>query len=116
MRRAPIEYGDNFPVPSGAWDPTVPWRFPKYEERFRSSSWIGRILPWMMLGFGVGLGILWMSWRVETPTPGPSRLRPEPSPTVGVSTPIGVSAPTPSSVTGEGIQRSRPMRTRSRLA
>jgi hypothetical protein len=106
--RAPIEYGDNFPVPSGSWSPTIPWRFPKHEERFRSSSWFGRILPWMMLGLGMGLGILWMSWRVEPPSPGLSGSLSEPSPAVEGST----HSPVPV----EGIPKSRPIRGRSRVA
>ncbi|GEM_PF-3242994 len=69
MRRTPLEYGDNFPVPFGSWDPTVPWRFPKHEVRLKGPSLLGQILPWIMLGLGVTLGVLWMSWHLEAPIP-----------------------------------------------
>ncbi len=67
MRRIPLEYGDNFPVLTGSWNPTMPWRFPKYEVRPR--SFFGTFLPWMMLGLGLLLGIFWMS-RKDLPVPG----------------------------------------------
>jgi len=62
--KAPIEYGDNFPVVPSAesWDPTVPWRFPQHEIRLKPISWLQRALPWLMLLVGMGVGILWMSW------------------------------------------------------
>ena len=114
MRRVPIEYGDNFPVPSGSWNPTVPWRFPRQEEGRSFSPWFSRALPWMMLGLGLGLGVLWMSWRVEPPQLGSSRSMPEEVPAVGVSTPHGGKAG--QVVPAEGIPKNRPVRTRSRLA
>lgn len=60
--RAPLEYGDNFPVPSGSWSPSVPWRFPKLEPQLTRTSGLRQILPWLMLVVGVSLGILLMSW------------------------------------------------------
>ena len=62
--KAPIEYGDNFPVVPSAesWDPTVPWRFPQHEIRLTPISWVQRVLPWLMLLVGMVVGVLWMSW------------------------------------------------------
>lgn len=69
--RAPLEYGDNFPVPSGRWNPSVPWRFPAHEILPRKPGVLGYIVPWITLGVGLTLGVLWMSWRVEpSVTPG----------------------------------------------
>lgn len=59
--RIPLEYGDNFPVPSGSWKPSVPWRFPQQHLPGRS-GWLAAVLPWVTLGVGVLLGILWMGW------------------------------------------------------
>ncbi len=60
--REPLEYGDNFPVPaSGSWDPTVPWRFPRREIHLRTPSPLARILPWITLGLGLTLGVLWVN-------------------------------------------------------
>ena len=63
--KAPIEYGDNFPVvpSSESWNPAVPWRFPQHEIRLKPVSWLQRVLPWLMLLMGVVVGVLWMSWR-----------------------------------------------------
>ena len=62
--KAPIEYGDNFPVVPSAesWDPTVPWRFPQHEIRLKPISWFQRVIPWLMLLVGMVVGVLWMSW------------------------------------------------------
>ncbi len=61
--KAPIEYGDNFPVvPSESWNPAVPWRFPQHEIRLKPASRLQQVLPWIMLVVGVVLGVLWMSW------------------------------------------------------
>ena len=60
--RPPLEYGDNFPVPAGSWDPTVPWRFPQHEVRLKAPSPVSQILPWFMLWLGVTLVVLWMGW------------------------------------------------------
>lgn len=65
--RPPLEYGDNFPVTAASWDPAVPWRFPREEAYFRRPSLFSRALPWITLGLGVTLGVLWMSWRMELP-------------------------------------------------
>lgn len=63
--RIPLEYGDNFPVPTtGSWDPTVPWRFPKHKVELKRPSTLSRLLPWLMLGLGVTLGVLLVSWRL----------------------------------------------------
>lgn len=57
--RPPLEYGDNFPV-AGHWNPAKPWRFPKTEVLpGRPAGVIGRVLPWITLGLGVSLGVLW---------------------------------------------------------
>jgi hypothetical protein len=82
--RPPLEYGDNFPVPTGSWNPTVPWRFPNTEIRPRRFSMLKIVLPWLTLGLGVTLGILWMSWRtgegtaLEAPVPVPASGAPAP--------------------------------------
>lgn len=69
--RAPLEYGDNFPVPSGLWDPRVPWRFPNGEEPLRRPSLLGHLMPWVMLGLGMTLGVLWMSGSERHPPVSP---------------------------------------------
>ncbi|MBI3332734.1 MAG: hypothetical protein HYZ93_01420 [Candidatus Omnitrophica bacterium] len=61
--RVPLEYGDNFPILSDSWNPAIPWRFPKVGGKGKGRSLLGRIFPWVMLGVGVAVGILWMSWR-----------------------------------------------------
>ena len=62
--KPPLEYGDNFPVPSsGAWNPGQPWRFPKHEILARQPGLLSFALPWITLGLGISLGILWMSLR-----------------------------------------------------
>ena len=62
--RPPLEYGDNFPVPAG-WNPAEPWRFPKHEILPQRQGVLGLVIPWITLGVGVSLGILWMSWHME---------------------------------------------------
>ncbi len=62
--RPPLEYGDNFPVPTGGWNPAEPWRFPKHEVLTPRQGLLGIALPWITLGLGVTLGILWMNWRM----------------------------------------------------
>ena len=75
--RIPLEYGDNFPVLPGSWNPAVPWRFPR-QRSFRSRP---VILPWITLGLGIVLGVLWMSRRVETgPPPSAASVEPAPAP------------------------------------
>ena len=77
--RPPLEYGDNFPVPAG-WNPSAPWRFPNHEVLPGRQGVLSRALPWITLGLGVSLGILWMSWRMEAvgqkPNTGLSRTPP----------------------------------------
>jgi len=63
--RPPLEYGDNFPVPTGVWNPAEPWRFPRHELLPSRQGVLNRALPWITLGLGISLGILWMSWRTE---------------------------------------------------
>lgn len=61
--RVPFEYGDNFPVPRGSsWDPAVPWRFPRQGRavRLQAPSLLARVMPWLTLGLGLTLGVLWM--------------------------------------------------------
>lgn len=60
--RPPLEYGDNFPVPMGVWNPAEPWRFPRHELFPSRQGLLNRALPWLTLGLGISLGILWMSW------------------------------------------------------
>ena len=64
--KPPLEYGDNFPVPTGVWNPAEPWRFPRH-ELFPAppQGLLNRVLPWITLGLGISLGILWMAWRTE---------------------------------------------------
>ena len=69
--RPPLEYGDNFPVTAASWDPTVPWRFPRSAGDFHRPTLFSQMLPWITLGLGVTLGMLWMSWRMELPDKGP---------------------------------------------
>lgn len=68
--RPPLEYGDNFPVAAGSWNPTVPWRFPRNEPHLGRRSLFSRALPWITLGLGVTMGMLWMSWRMDLPERG----------------------------------------------
>jgi hypothetical protein len=63
--RPPLEYGDNFPVPTGVWNPAEPWRFPRHELLPSRRGLLSRALPWVTLGLGISLGILWMSWQTE---------------------------------------------------
>ena len=94
--RIPLEYGDNFPVLTGGWNPAVPWRFPKHGILPRRRGWFSRILPWLTLGLGMTLGILWMNWFAESPAPSQTStgvektgiVRPEPVRTAPVSRPI----------------------------
>ena len=63
--RPPLEYGDNFPVPLGTWNPAEPWRFPRHELFPARQGFLSLALPWITLGLGISLGILWMSWRTD---------------------------------------------------
>lgn len=63
--RPPLEYGDNFPVPTGVWNPAEPWRFPRHEILPSRLGMLSTALPWITLGLGISMGILWMSWRTE---------------------------------------------------
>ena len=108
--RPPLEYGDNFPVPTGSWNPAEPWRFPKYEILAPRPSLLRLLLPWITLGVGVTLGILWMSWRLDLPSvrsraPMPGKemgqeeiLRPLPMPPK--ASPVTPPAPKPSRIKG----------------
>ncbi|MBI3615588.1 MAG: hypothetical protein HY211_03615 [Candidatus Omnitrophica bacterium] len=111
MRRIPLEYGDNFPVPAaGSWNPTVPWRFPRHQVR--SSSLKGRLLPWVMLGLGVTLGVLWMCcWRVVPSAGEVGSLK-----GLSVEKPGAAIVPwAPSGQPSEGIRRTHPKKLRSRF-
>jgi len=55
--RIPLEYGDNFPVPAGSWDPRVPWRFPQVSQKRFSVGSLRELLPWIMLGVGITIGL-----------------------------------------------------------
>ena len=74
--RPPLEYGDNFPVPTGSMNPAEPLRFPKHEILVRRPSLLSSILPWITLGVGVTVGILWMSWRLDQTSSRPRGLLP----------------------------------------
>lgn len=88
--RAPLEYGDNFPVPSGLWNPAVPWRFPSHEIVPRKPGLLSFMIPWLTLGLGLTLGVLWMSRHAD---PGVARVeRPGSSEAAGAA-PSGAPAP-----------------------
>lgn len=107
MRRVPLEYGDNFPVPEGSWNPTVPWRFPKY--KIRRPSVLSQMLPWLMLGLGMALGMVWMCWRTP-PFPG----RTDGVRGLSAGKAETVAAPLlPSRPPSEGVPRGRPKKSRS---
>ena len=125
MVRLP-DYGDNFPVLPGSWDPAVPWRFPRHQIQLRNRSGLGRILPWLMLGLGITLGVLLMSWGIvdwSGKGSDPSGLRggsmtqelrsPLPA---SMGNPGVVSPEVPSQEPVEVVPRRVPQRTRSRLA
>ncbi len=63
--RPPLEYGDNFPVAPGHWNPAEPWRFPKHEVIVRRRGPFSYALPWITLGLGLTLGVLWMALRTD---------------------------------------------------
>ena len=87
--RIPLEYGDNFPVLTGGWNPAIPRRFPKHEILPRRRGWFSHMLPWLTLGLGVTLGALWMNWFVESPAPSQTPiLHPEPIRTAPAHRPI----------------------------
>ena len=101
--KIPLEYGDNFPVPPGSWNPAVPWRFPKEEELRGRPRLLTLLLPWVALGVGVTLGVLWMSWRSE-----PTSNRP--AETAAESMDKQRVLPLPSVGPTQGAPRSKPMR------
>ena len=116
--RVPIEYGDNFPVHPGSWDPAVPWRFPRVELRPRDSTLLRQVLPWLMLGLGLALGILWMIWQQGLPV-GTAEM--EKAGGHSSAQKIGQKyLPTPQSPSLRGpvgvAPKSRPVRVKSRLA
>ena len=80
--RPPLEYGDNFPVAAGQWNPAEPWRFPKHEVIVRRRGPLSYVLPWITLGLGLTVGILWMAWRTDVrPVPAVSPVHPALQPT-----------------------------------
>lgn len=94
--KPPLEYGDNFPVPPGFWNPAEPWRFPKHEVIVRRRGLWGYALPWFTLGLGLTLGILWMSWRVDVEGKPPAAVNPEALRPASEPAPAGpVTAPQP---------------------
>ena len=101
--KIPLEYGDNFPVPLGSWNPAVPWRFPKAETLHNRPRLLTLLLPWVTLGVGVTLGVLWMSWRSE-----PTANRP--AETAAVSMGKQQVSPLPSAGPAQRTPRSKPMR------
>ena len=62
--RTPVDYGDNFPVPFESWSPSMPWSFPQYQVSLRKVSLARQIVPWLMLGIGIAVGIGWMNWKM----------------------------------------------------
>ena len=111
MVRPPLEYGDNFPVTAESWDPAVPWRFPRNEVYFRRPFLFSRLLPWITLGLGVTLGVLWMSWRMELPA-ADSKVGPERRSSGRQEEVLRA----PSVAPGKAAPAARPARLRSRLA
>ncbi len=109
--RAPLEYGDNFPVASGSWDPTLPWRFPRNEAHLRRQSLMSRVLPWVTLGLGVTLGVLWMSWRMELPERGARETQ-----EIRIGVRQGGLLPSRTAVPAKAVPAARPYRPRSRVA
>lgn len=109
--RPPLEYGDNFPVTAGSWNPAVPWRFPRSEGGFRRRSLRDRVLPWITLGLGVTLGVLWMSWRMELPARG-SRSGPDSRIGGGQGEVVGPATVAPA----QAAPAAQPVRLRSRVA
>ena len=109
--RPPLEYGDNFPVAAGSWDPTVPWRFPRTEPYLQRRSLLSRALPWITLGVGVTLGVLWMSWQMDLPGK-------ETQETQQVRSSIrqGELIPASPAVPAKAVPVARPYRPRSRVA
>ena len=107
--RAPLELGDNFPVAS--WSPTIPWRFPRNELFLKKRSFLHGLLPWVTLGLGVTLGILWMTWKMELPVKQPGGEGPEGG-VRGVREEVLRPAVAPARV----VPASAPTRSRSRLA
>ena len=70
--KTPLEYGDNFPVPAGAWDPSEPWRFPNHGSIRRKPGLFKVILPWLTLGLGLSVGFFLSHWTM-TSVPATSR-------------------------------------------
>lgn len=110
MRRIPLEYGDNFPVSQGSWNPTVPWRFPKCQ--IQRPSCLSQLLPWMMLGLGMTLGVLWMCWRGAPSLGQTDELRELSAGKTGAEMTPSIPSMQPS----EGVPRFRPKKFRSQLA
>ena len=117
--RPPLEYGDNFPVPTGSWDPAVPWRFPYHQIRLRKPPLLVQIIPWIMLGIGMilGFGILWVGSHLVGPLHALDQEASDPAvlekgnPVL----PLNFSTPSPQG-TSESPLKVRPIRQRSRLA
>lgn len=103
--RIPLEYGDNFPVLTGGWNPAVPWKFPQHGIDPRRRGWFSRLLPWLTLGLGMTLGILWMKGFEGPPAPASSQVPPAMEKTE-------IVRPEPVRIAPAG----RPIRLRSRLA
>ena len=108
--RPPLEYGDNFPVTAASWDPSLPWRFPRSDGYFRRPSLFVRALPWITLGLGVTLGVLWMSWKMELPARDPQA-----GPEWTGERREGVLS-SPSVAPAKAAPAARPYRQRSRMA
>ena len=109
--RAPLEYGDNFPVAAGSWDPTVPWRFPRTEPYLQRRSLLSRALPWITLGVGVTLGVLWMSWQMDLPGKGTQETQ-----DIHAGIRQGELLLAPPTVPAKAAPSARPYRVRSRVA
>ncbi len=118
MRRPPLEYGDNFPVATGSWNPAVPWKFPHHETQLQRRSALSVALPWVTLGLGVTLGILWMSWRFDGMAPAPGSAPEGAGSEIGLmrQKPSPVQPPASGAVPGKAAPRSQPVRAKSHLA
>ena len=115
--RIPIEYGDNFPVPPGSWDPSVPWRFPRERIQLREPSLLSQGLPWIMLVVGGILGMFCMSWALGVLEEGKGGLSGSPERHAEqVVVPGGVKVPAKESLGIEASPGKRAPKAQSRMA
>ncbi len=117
MKTPPMDYGDNFPVTTGIWDPAVPWRFPHHTPvRLKAPSLLHQMLPWIMLCLGVALGILLMSWRFGVTNANAVVVAPEVKPAESAEQLLPQWEFTPRQPAGSAPKKHSPRRTRTGLA